>query len=313
MSLVQAIRVIAAITLMVLASMESEKCVLLAGPRAKGAGPSPQAPGQQVQRETASGAKVVTSGGAAQGQAGSVREEIEFRDGRLSLNVSHRSLLWILKQLSAIQGDVAIRITDERIDRPVTATLEALALDLALRTLLSDEDVLMLYGAVEPEHPSVLQAVIVYPKGQGRERAFSDLSQDAGIELTAAVNSPDETERAQAIEGLIDAFGTRSEELVLGALNDQSDRVREVALRGALEAAFTVPVETLIRLATTDPVPVVRMTATEALASNLEGSDAAQRLSTIAAVAGGDPETNVRESAAKLFAQLTREPARRNR
>jgi hypothetical protein len=94
---------------------------------------------------------------------GTTQEEIKLSNGRLSINVSHRSLISILEQLSAMQDSVTILAKDKAIDRPVTGNFETAPLDLALRALLNDEDVLMLYGA----RGSVLKAVIVYPKGQG--------------------------------------------------------------------------------------------------------------------------------------------------
>jgi hypothetical protein len=75
-----------------------------------------------------------------------------------------------------------------------------------------------------------------------------------------------------------------------------------------MEAAFTLPVDTLIRLATTDPVPSVRMSAMQGLASNVEGADGPQRLSAITDVASRDPDAQVRDRAAAVLQQLANEP-----
>jgi hypothetical protein len=221
------------------------------------------------------------------------QEEIKVSNGRLSIHVYNRSLVSILEQLSALQGDIIILVKDKKIDRPVTASFEAAPFDLALRALLNDEDVLMLYGA----RGSVLKAMIIYPKGQGENVVRSDFGQDIdGTEqLMHSLDSPDETERGRAVESLIERLGTESRDLALRALDDQSGHVREQALYGALKSALPLPVDTLIRLATTDPVPTVRVYATEALADNLEGTDAQEQLSTIVEAADRDSETHAEE------------------
>jgi hypothetical protein len=245
-------------------------------------------------------------------QSSSFDERITVKDGRCSIRVSNRSLVSILEHISTLQTDVTIVVKDRSIDRLVTTTLDAAPLDHALRALLDQEDLLMLYRP-RGQGPSVLTAVIVWPKGQGDPVALSEYTQEAeDIEkLAAALDSADEAEREQAVQSLIDRFGTQSEDYVLRALNDASDRVREVALDGALAAAFELPVDILVRLAIGDPMPSIRMRAMEALGSNVEGVDGQTRLSTIGAVAGSDPDPSVRANAAKLFSQLTRERPRR--
>src|SRR5262245_42633008 len=128
----------------------------------------------------------------------SAQEEIKLSNGRLSIRATHSSLISILEQLSAMQGNVTILVKDKRIDRPVTVNFEAAPLDLALRALLNNEDVLMLYGARE----SVLKAVIVYPKGQGENVVRSDFGQniDGTEQLMHSLDSPDEKERGRAVE-----------------------------------------------------------------------------------------------------------------
>jgi hypothetical protein len=245
--------------------------------------------------------------GGTASEPGRFQEELTLSEGRLTLHVVDRSLISILDRLTMIQTHVAILFKDRLIDRQVTANVEAAPLDVALRTLLADEDVLLLYGADEGR--SILRAVLIYRKGQG-DGVVADLKQsvDATSQLAHALDSPDEVERAQAVQNVIERFGTDAQEVVLRAIDDQSDHVRTVALSSALEAAFALPVDTLIRLATADPVPSVRMSAMEALASNLEAADAPQRLSAITGVAGQDPEASVRERAAGVLQQLANEP-----
>jgi hypothetical protein len=237
-----------------------------------------------------------------------VREELTLAEGHLTLHVVDRSLISILERLSTVQTDVAILFKDRSLDRPVTAHLERAPLDSALRTLLSNEDVLLLYAGGE-SGSSTLKAVLIYPKGQG-EAVVVDFKQvaDATTQLTHALDSPDEAERGRAVQDAIDRFGTDAQDLVLRAIDDPSDHVRTVALSSAMEAAFTVPVDTLIRLATTDPVPSVRMSAMQGLASNVEGSDGSQRLSAITDVASRDQDAQVRERATAILQQLANEP-----
>lgn len=191
----------------------------------------------------------------------------------------------------------------------MTADFEAAPLDGGLRNLLSDEDILMLFSADGQSAPA-LKAVVVYPNGQGDSIVFSDIEQsvDSTEQFAQALGSPEETERAQAIQTLVGRLGTKSQDLVLQALTDESDQVREQALYAALESALTLPVDTLVKLAKNDPLPSVRMYALEALASNLEGPDSSERLETIAEAAEGELETHVREHATRLFKQMN-EPA----
>jgi HEAT repeat protein len=237
-----------------------------------------------------------------------VREELTLSDGQLTLHVVDRSLISILERLSILQTDVAILFKDRSIERPVTAHLERAPLDSALRGLLSEEDVLLLYRNGE-RGSSTLKAVLIYPKGQG-EAVVADFKQvaDATTQLTHALDSPDEAERGRAVQDAIDRFGTDAQDLVLRAMDDPSDHVRTVALSSAMEAAFTLPVDTLIRLATTDPVPSVRMSAMQGLASNVEGADGPQRLNAITDVASRDPDAQVRDRAAAVLQQLANEP-----
>jgi HEAT repeat protein len=163
----------------------------------------------------------------------------------------------------------------------------------------------MFYAAQRGAEP-VLSAVIVYPRGEGNRVVFSAKQKvESAEQLAHALDSPDEVQRRQAVQSLIEHLGIQSRELVLRALDDPSDHVREQALYSALEAAFPLPVDTLIRLATTDVATSVRLNAMEALADNLQGTDAPQRLSAIADVAASDQEAYVREKAAKLLEQLT--------
>jgi len=174
-----------------------------------------------------------------------------------------------------LQNAVSIVVKDQRIDRIVTVSFEDAPLDLALRAVLKDEDVLMLYGA----GGSVLKAVIIYPNGQGD--SIVKQNEDRTEHLMHALESSDEEVRARAVERLIKRLGTESQGIVLQALGDQSGDVREQALSGAVNSGVPLPVDTLIRLATTDPVPSVRTYAMEALADNLKGADAQERLSAI--------------------------------
>ena len=203
------------------------------------------------------------------------QEEIRVSNGRLSMHVYNRPLISILQRLSMLQNAVSIVVKDQRIDRIVTVSFEDAPLDLALRAVLKDEDVLMLYGA----GGSVLKAVIIYPNGQGD--SIVKQNEDRTEHLMHALESSDEEVRARAVERLIKRLGTESQGIVLQALGDQSGDVREQALSGAVNSGVPLPVDTLIRLATTDPVPSVRTYAMEALADNLKGADAQERLSAI--------------------------------
>jgi hypothetical protein len=209
------------------------------------------------------------------------RDGIWLSDGHVSIRVFDRSLISILDQLSAMQDGVAMRVEAGVTDRRVTIELDTVPLDSALRALLDDEDVLLLYGA----RGSALKAVVVYPKGLGARDVCLDARRglDGDERLLASLGSSDEKERAAALRSLIERRGTGSQELVLRALEDESSFVREQALHGALDSGLALPEETLVRLATTDPAASVRMHATEALADRLGGPDALERAMAIAA------------------------------
>jgi hypothetical protein len=232
--------------------------------------------------------------------------EITLSDGRITMDVSNRSLVAILDDLSTIQTEVPILLIDRAAtDRPVTVAFHAVPFDAALRALLDHEDVVMVYGG-DGHARSMLMSVLIYPKG--RASTLVDAARqnaDLTARLAHALDSPDEMERGRAVQSVIDRDGTQAEDVVLRALDDSSDYVRALALSSALEAAFSLPVDTLIRLATADPVPSVRMNAMQALGSNLDGIDGTQRLNAIEEVASRDPDPSVRQSAAGLLQQLT--------
>jgi len=234
---------------------------------------------------------------------------IALSNGRITMQASNRSLAKVLDDLATMQHEVAIVVIDRAaVDRPVTASFQAALIDEALRTLLDQEDVAMVYGGVG-QGSSALTAVLIYPKGGG-ERLVGAARQEADValQLAHALDSPDERIRGQAVQEAIERGGTRAEDVVLRALDDQSDYVRAVALSSALEAAFSLPVDTLVRLAIADPVASVRMNATQALGSNVEGIDATQRLNAIEEVASLDPDPSVRNRAAGLLQELTNPP-----
>ena len=144
-----------------------------------------------------------------------------------------------------------------------------------------------------------------YRQGHAEHRHRRQRCERGTAELGCNPHLIDERERGRAIQSVIDRAGTQAEDVVLRALDDQSDYVRTVALSSALEAAFALPVDVLVRLATADPLASVRMYAMRALASNVEGADGTQRLNAIQEVASRDPDPTVRDKAAHLLQQLT--------
>jgi len=255
---------------------------------------------------TASYGRLAFSQDAVRKQSSPVGETMTLSNDRITIVVSNRSLVTVLDELSTMQTEVTILAIDRvAIDRRVTVSLQSTPFEMALRALFDQEDLLMLYGG-EGQRRSALTAVFIYPKG-GANRLVAAARQNAelAVQMEHALDSPDERERGRAIQSVIDRAGTQAEDVVLRALDDQSDYVRTVALSSALEAAFALPVDVLVRLATADPLASVRMHAMRALASNVEGADGTQRLNAIQEVASRDPDPTVRDKAAHLLQQLT--------
>ena len=191
---------------------------------------------------------------------------------------------------------------DEAIGKSlVSIEIRDVPLDQALRALLKDFDVFFYYHAPANGGTAALEAVWIYPKdhGQGLE-PVSPEKWASTAELKGRLTSKDPAVRAHAIEALVARDRNGAAAAVLKALHDSDEQVRTQALYAANSQGTSLPLETLLTLARTDPSATVRFLALSGLEGHPEASSAARD-------ALQDPSPFVRNKATEMLSAL--EPA----
>ena len=227
--------------------------------------------------------------------------EISASVDLLSLHVNNRSLAWILEQISKQTG-VTVLLKESGIDRQVSIDINEGPLEAGLRTLLKNEDIMLLYGP-QDQINSRLKAVLIFHSGSGNRIVFADFSEGVGGS-DPQLNSADSSLRAEAVRQSVDRLGIDSKEIIMMSLNDEDSHVREQALTAAINKGFDLPSDKLIYLAAHDPSPMVRLHAVEALANNLQGDNRLERLAAMENVLQSETEAYVRESAERWIEEL---------
>lgn len=236
--------------------------------------------------------------------------------GRLNLLVENRSLAWILEEISRKSG-VVVNGAEAVPDAPVSVQLTDIPLDQGLRELLKAQDVFYFYrgdekggdGTSRGEERtagSFLQAVWIFPKGEGRRMApIPPELWASSRELKQGLSHPDAAERARTIESLVERNGEQARDDLLRALRDRDDQVRERALNVALASGVPLPASLLEELVQGDPSPAVRFLALGAI--GIGSGDAPSddpHIKTVAELALKDPDPDVQEQARQILEQL---------
>jgi hypothetical protein len=236
---------------------------------------------------------------------------VTVRASRMTLSVHGRPLGWVLNEISR-QSGVAIMNAGNASNQPVSLELQGVPLEQGLREILKDYDTVFSYGAEEKregegkEPQAPLRAVWIYPKGRGGrltpvppEPGASTSDQEKGL------TSPKATERAQAVELMVEQEGDEALDKVLEALKDRDAEVRRRALQAILDSGLPLATALLEGLVQHDPSPTVRSMALEALASGSGDPPVPDsHLRTVAGLALNDPSPDVREQAREIIEQL---------
>lgn len=188
---------------------------------------------------------------------------VEVGHGDVTVRAVNRSLKEVLEVIAQKSG---MQIDAQMIaDRPLTIDLDGRPVDQALRDMLVREDVLFAFqnrGSTD----KALTAAWVLPGGTAGTRlpnvaACPREVADLEDRLTAEASS----QRAEAIEALIDLQGPDALPAVVQSLADQDDEVRYRALEKAHVAGLALPPEVLASLVEKDTSELVRMMAIEAV------------------------------------------------
>ncbi len=249
---------------------------------------------QQVQR--AGNAPATTNPSLAIGQPSSQLAGVTFSEGRLSLKVQNIPLASLGNELSQRAGIVIMPVGDAG-NELISASFENLPLDLALRRILAKDDAFFFYG-VDEDKPSVLKAVWVYPKGKGAGMAPVPPERWRSTEEAAKMLKDSNPEvRGRAIETLVERKQAGATQLVINALHDNNDQVRQRALFGALKAGVDLPPPLIKDMALSDSSADVRFLALQAASNGPDARGTAE-------AALHDPSEPVRNLAREIISRL---------
>jgi HEAT repeat protein len=187
---------------------------------------------------------------------------VEVRHGQVTLRADNHSLKKVLEALAHESG---VQINAQLImDRPLSTELVRVPLDRALQAILEFED--SFFAFASRGQAAALQAVWVVPAGTGGK--WPPQTSACARELSALeqqLASAHASQRAEAIETLIDLQGPEAAQAVVQSLADQDDDVRYRALQKAYVAGVVLPPEVLAELVQHDSFALVRMMAVEAI------------------------------------------------
>jgi hypothetical protein len=194
---------------------------------------------------------------------------LKLRDGRVTAKLHDQTLNMIclaVAQAAHISINVADSISEDRISLDVDAT----PIDVALRELLREYDVFVLYASTDA--PSSVRALWIYPKGGASEIRPVPRSHWAGMqELEASMEDTNPETREGAYKALLDRASTdsRSRSLIIAAIKGVRERdtnVRERLLSTAINKAFPFTADVLADLALSDTSEHIRWMALDTLA-----------------------------------------------
>jgi hypothetical protein len=195
------------------------------------------------------------------------------------------------------------------VDRPLSTQLVRVPLDRALQAILEFEDSFFAFAS-RAQADAALQAVWVVPAGTGGK--WPPQTSGCARELSALeqqLASAHASQRAEAIEALIDLQGPEAAQAVVRSLADQDDDVRYRALQKAYIAGVVLPPEVLGELVQHDSFALVRMMAVESI-GNHPAIDEHDKLA-FARYAINDESPAVQTRASELVSHLESAPLMR--
>lgn len=230
--------------------------------------------------------------------------QVEFSDGLLSVDVHSRSVRWLMAQISSQTG-VAILASDSLVDSKLSRSFRDLPLEEGIRTALGDYDLFTFYGSDDGmQGPGRLEAVWVYPRGEGRMVMPTPPDTWASTgDLEQNLNSSEPELRAIAAETLLERQGELAAGKVMPALKDRDEAVRLRTLIALQDAAVALTPELLADMVQQDPSPALRATALIGLAGHTEANR--ELVQAAAESALSDVDASVVQNARGILEQLT--------
>ena len=228
------------------------------------------------------------------------RVSIVVSRGLVTASIQNAALLTVLDELSA-RARVTIIPGPGLEGERVSANLENVPVDQAVRDLLKACDTFFYYSPARPQSAASLRAVWVYPRGAAatlRPVPLEEWGSTGDIDTALAARDPAVRERAyEALMSRPDVVSRNTiVQAIRGATETDGD-VRQRLLSTALSKGIEIPPDVLADLVRGDGVDVIRVMALEALS----GSAAARE---IAAAALTDPSQVVRERAKDILEEL---------
>lgn len=252
--------------------------------------PAPDKPGRTRQRTATASAPTVSA-------AALLRSAVTVQHGRVHLRAQNLALHTVLRDVAAQSG---ITITDRAQTHTSTLTLDLdnVALEEALQQMLTAFDVFFLYRGTSGA-ASALQAVWIYPQGQGGHIFPGDDEDSAFVE---ALSQTDPEIRARGYETILARPDWLSPAIMRNGLQDDDPQVRFRLLSQAVVANVTLPADMVERLALTDQEAEVRLAALAAV--NFHPDIDRQQAERIAMQASTDPDAAVQSKALELMAHI---------
>jgi hypothetical protein len=232
---------------------------------------------------------------------------VEATHGEVTLHAENQSLKKVLEALAHESG-VEIN-TQLIVDRPLSIELVRVPLDRALQTILESEDSFFAFAS-RGQSNVVVKAVWVVPAGTGGQwpPQTSGCARDV-FAIEQQLASAYASQRAEAIESLIDLQGPEAAQAVVRSLADQDDDVRYRALQKASGAGVVLPPEVLGKLVQHDRSELVRMVAVDAI-GNHPSMDTHDKM-TFARYAINDGSPAVQTRASEIVSHLETAPLMR--
>lgn len=220
-------------------------------------------------------------------------ELVVIGEGRVTIDAHDADLADVLAQLGARAG---FRVRTSGSLGRVTATFTAVSVEQALRRLVQDHELMLLYSPASDAsvRPTLIQAdVFASTLSAAQVRAASEMLGRQRAGLLAEINR---LTRARNVE----QGAPRLAEL-LGTAPDSIVRARAASALGALKGPLSEPA---LARALGDSAPEVRVQAVRALRS----VDGARAIPALGRVLLTDPDVTVRRTAAQMLGSL-RDPA----
>jgi len=224
--------------------------------------------------------------------------------GEVTLSAVNQPLKKVLEALAHESG---VQINAQLIgDRPLSIELVRVPLDRALQTILESEDSFFAFAS-RGQSNVVVKAVWVVPAGTGGQwpPQTSGCARDL-FAIEQQLASAYASQRAEAIESLIDLQGPEAAQAVVRSLADQDDDVRYRALQKASGAGVVLPPEVLGKLVQHDRSELVRMMAVDAI-GNHPSMDTHDKM-TFARYAINDGSPAVQTRASEIVSHLETAP-----